>query len=168
MLLSTIKMKEHFLKEIEMHQAIIHKIVSFYARGTDDKKDLFQEILLQLWKSYPAFRKESAFSTWMYRVALNTALLSQRKKQLDSKSVEIFALENKAVNDMDKKDRILCLYRAIDQLGVLDRAIALLYLEQKTYHDIGEILDLNINNVGVRVSRIKQKLKMVLSYERKI
>lgn len=162
------KMKEEFLKAIEVHQAIIYKIVSFYARNGEDKKDLFQEILLELWKSYHSFQHRSSFSTWTYRVALNTALLSQRKKRIGFETIEASGLENAKSADPNKAQRILSLYIAIDQLRPLDRAITLLYLEQKTYLEIADILDINKDNVGVRVHRIKQKLKTVLTYERKL
>jgi len=160
------RMKERFLKTIDMHQSIIHKIVSFYVSDQEEKKDLFQEILLQLWRSFPSFEQRSSITTWMYRVALNTALLHQRKRFSAARTLEKYALEKGNKTDFQEKDRISSLYRAIDHLGPLDRAIALLYLEEKTYREIADILNLTSSNVGVRVSRIKQKLKTLMSDEK--
>jgi RNA polymerase sigma-70 factor (ECF subfamily) len=162
------KMKERFLKTIDAHQSIIHKIMSFYVIDKEDKKDLFQEILLQLWKSFPSFENRSSITTWIYRVALNTALLNQRKRINTKRSLKNYALEYSETIDAQNNEKILSLYMAIDQLSPIDKAITLLYLEQKTYQDIADILELQKSNVGVRVNRIKQKLKTVLTYERKI
>lgn len=159
-------MKKQFLKDIEQNQGIIHKIVKIYESNTEDKKDLFQEILYQLWKSYPKFEQRAAFSTWMYKIALNTALLRQRKKYVSKRGYSELMQEtvmNPAVNE--KK---ISLHMAIDQLRSIDKAIALLYLEQKEYQEIAEIMGINKINVGVRINRIKKQLKKVMDYERKI
>ena len=155
-------MKDRFLKEINKHQGIIHKIVSVYTRDPEDKQDLFQEILLQLWKAYPGFQNRAAFSTWMYRVALNTALLSDRRKKIEKKAGEQMKRELDLHNDQDADERLLHLYAAINQLHSLDKAITLLYLEQKSYEEIALFLSINKNTVGVRISRIKEKLKKLL------
>ena len=162
------KMKEKFLNLVEMHQGIIHKILSIFTYDTEDRKDLLQEIMLQLWKSFPSFREKSAFSTWMYKVVLNTALLHNRKKMKEKYSVDSL-IENRAMQmGTGKNDISISLYMAIDHLGPVDKAIALLYLEQKSYQEIENILGMKKNNIGVRISRIKDKLKKIFEYEQQL
>ena len=162
------KMKEKFLNLVEMHQGIIHKILSIYTYDNEDRKDLLQEIMLQLWKSFPTFLEKAAFSTWMYKVALNTALLHKRKKVKEKYTVDSL-IETRAVQmGISRNDITISLYLAIDQLGPIDKAIALLYLEQKSYKEIENILGINKNNIGVRISRIKDKLKKIFDYEQQL
>ena len=162
------KMKEKFLNLVEMHQGIIHKILSIYTYDNEDRKDLLQEIMLQLWKSFPTFLEKAAFSTWMYKVALNTALLHKRKKVKEKYTVDSL-IETRAVQmGISRNDITISLYMAIDQLGPIDKAIALLYLEQKSYKEIENILGINKNNIGVRISRIKDKLKKIFDYEQQL
>ena len=158
-------MKEEFLKNIEKNQGIIHKIINVYEDDTEDKKDLFQEILYQLWKSYPSFAGRSALSTWIYKIALNTALLRQRKRYSDKKGQEKIQYETSS-NNMDQ-DNTISIHMAINQLSRIDRAISLLYLEQKDYQEIADIMGMKKNNIGVRINRIKKQLKKVLDYERR-
>ena len=161
-------MKEEFLNLIDMHQGIIHKILSIYTYNEEERKDLLQEIMLQLWKSYPRFSERSTFCTWMYKVSLNTALLHRRNKNLEIKAREVLADNLSHQFGITKDDKIISLYMAIDQLGPIDKAIALLYLEQKKYQEIEDIMGMKKNNVGVRISRIKDKLKKILEYERQL
>lgn len=158
-------MKEKFLDLIEMHQGIIHKILSIYTYNEEEKKDLLQEIMLQLWKSYQSFSDRSSFSTWMYKVALNTALLHKRNLHAEKKAKETLVDNLSHQFGIDKNDKIISLYMAIDQLGSIDKAITLLYLEQKKYQEIEDIIGIKKNNVGVRINRIKEKLKKILEYE---
>ena len=158
-------MKNQFLKDIEINQGIIHKIVSIYENDSEEKKDLFQEILYQLWKAYPKFERRAAFSTWMYKIALNTALLRQRKKYAARKRAASFRPDT--VQNPGTHEKKISLYMAIDQLNRIDKAIILLYLEQKEYQEIAEIMGISKNYVGVRINRIKKQLKKVLDYEQK-
>jgi RNA polymerase sigma-70 factor (ECF subfamily) len=158
-------MKEKFLDLIEMHQGIIHKILSIYTYNEEEKKDLLQEIMLQLWKSYQSFSKRSSFSTWMYKVVLNTALLHKRNLHAEKKAKETLVDNLSLQFGIDKNDKIISLYMAIDQLGPIDKAITLLYLEQKKYQEIEDIIGIKKNNVGVRINRIKEKLKKIFEYE---
>ena len=159
------KMKEKFLNLVEMHQGIIHKILSIYTYDSEDRKDLLQEIMLQLWKSFPTFLEKAAFSTWMYKVALNTALLYKRKKMKEKYTLDTLIETRSLQLGINKNDMAISLYMAIDQLGPIDKAIALLYLEQKSYQEIENILGMKKNNIGVRISRIKDKLKKIFEYE---
>jgi RNA polymerase sigma-70 factor (ECF subfamily) len=162
------KMKEKFLNLVEMHQGIIHKILSIYTYDTEDKKDLLREIMLQLWKSFPTFLEKAAFSTWMYKVALNTALLHKRKKMKEKYTVDVL-IETQAMQlGISKSDITISLYMAIDQLGPIDKAITLLYLEQKSYKEMENIMGMKKNNIGIRISRIKDKLKKIFEYEQQL
>jgi len=159
------KIKEKFLNLIDMHQGIIHKIVSIYTYQEEERQDLFQEILLQLWKSYPGFKEKSLFSTWMYRVSLNTALQYKRKIRTEQNAMINLKANISNYFQVDANNQVISLYMAIDELGQVDKAIALLYLEQKNYQEIAEIMGMNKSNVGVRINRIKNKLKKILDYE---
>ena len=159
-------MKEEFLNMIDNNQGIIHKITSIYGSDKEDRKDLFQDIVLQLWKSYPSFEHRSSVSTWMYRVALNTALLRNRKRQTWLPLTDAASVQDSRQPDVDKNDQLISLYMAINQLGPLDKAIAFLFLEKNNYQEIADVLGMNKNTIGVRLNRIKVKLKKVLEYER--
>jgi RNA polymerase sigma-70 factor (ECF subfamily) len=161
-------MKEKFLTLVEMHQGIIHKILSIYTYNEEERKDLLQEIMLQLWKSYGSFSERSHFSTWMYKVALNTALLHRRNKGMEMKAKKTLAEDLSNQFGIDKNDKIISLYMAIDQLAPIDKAIAILYLEQKKYQEIEDIIGIKKNNVGVRINRIKEKLKKIFEYEQQL
>ena len=157
--------KSRFLELVEQNQDIVHKICGLYAVNTDDRKDLSQEIVCQLWKSYQSFRGDSKFTTWMYKVALNTALLNLRRyrcrvrtESLKEHHVDIPA----EVADPEKHGKISRLYEAINQLRKFDRAIILLYLEQFTYREIAEVTGISEANVSVRLARITKKLEELL------
>jgi len=163
-------MKEEFLQLIDKHQGIIHKISIIYSKTDEDKKDLFQEIVYQLWKSYPKYRGEAQFSTWMYRVALNTALMNMRNQSVslaDREKVELLETSHHKMLHHELIEDILSLYMAIDQLSPVNKAIIILYLEQRTYEEISDILGLTKSNVGVRINRIKNELKKIIHYARK-
>ncbi len=158
--------KKRFLEQIEQNQDIVHKICGIYATNTDDRKDLSQEIICQLWKSYQSFRGDSKFTTWMYKVALNSALLNLRRHRfrmrIESLKEHHADIPAEAAGK-EKYEQIRRLYKAISQLGKLDRAIILLHLEQFSYKDISEVIGISKSNVSVRLVRIKKKLKELLS-----
>jgi RNA polymerase sigma-70 factor (ECF subfamily) len=163
-------MREEFLQLIEKHQGIIHKISIIYSKNDDDKKDLFQEIIFQLWKSYPKYRGDAQFSTWMYRVALNTALMNNRQQSidlLDRQAIESLKNRHFELYHHEINVNVMSLYMAIDQLSPINKAIIILYLEQRTYEDIADILGLTKSNIVVRIIRIKDELKNIMQYERK-
>ena len=160
--------KNRFLEQIEENQDIIHKICCLYAINTDDRKDLSQEITCQLWKSYKSFRGESKFTTWMYKVALNTALLNLRRHRIRVRTESLKEDHADIPAETDEKEKygqINRLYKAINQLGKLDRAIIMLYLEQLSYKEISEVIGISKSNVSVRLARVKKKLKELLSGE---
>jgi RNA polymerase sigma-70 factor (ECF subfamily) len=160
--------KSRFLELVEQNQDIIHKICGLYTVNNDDRKDLTQEIVCQLWKSYKSFKGDSKFTTWMYKVALNTALLNLRrhKRRVRTESLkEHHANTPSKGSDQDKYGKISRLYEAINQLRKFDRAIILLYLEQLSYREIAAVIGISEGNVSVRLARIKKRLKELLNRE---
>jgi RNA polymerase sigma factor (sigma-70 family) len=162
------KLKEEFLVLLNQNKGIIHRISRSYGETEADREDLFQEILLNLWKGYASFRNESKFSTWMYRIALNTCITSFRKKNRTLTAVSIHEKHNqisdKQTNaDYDEESQLL--YNAIGKLDKLEKAIIILYLEEKSYEEIGEIAGITPNHAGVKISRIKTKLRNYLNQE---
>lgn len=154
--------KTEFSQLIEQHQAIIHKITMVYADGRSNREDLFQEICLQLWRSYPNFRSESKFSTWMYRVALNTAISDIRKKKTDIHFEQLHDNDRLQTETSDEKEQEKLLYQAISKLNRIDKAIILLWLEEKSYDEIASILGISKTNVSVKLVRIKRKLEEII------
>jgi RNA polymerase sigma factor (sigma-70 family) len=154
--------ERQFLKLIDRHQAIIHKICRLYRDIKEDQEDLFQEIVYQLWKSVPTFNNRSAFSTWMYRVALSTAIASFRKKKPHIVYTPVLP-EVEGVNQetCELQERLLS---AIKQLGPADKALILLYLEDLGYKEIAEVTGITENNVGVKLNRIKNKIHQLLNH----
>jgi RNA polymerase sigma-70 factor (ECF subfamily) len=154
--------RETFSTLIEKHQAIIHKISFIYSDGAEDRKDLFQEICLQLWKAYPKFREDAKFSTWMYRVALNTAISNVRKNR-NKPSFETINEKNQIVDhSYEEAGRIKLLYLGISKLNQIDKAIILLWLEEKSYEEIAIIMGTSKTNISVKLVRIKRKLEELI------
>jgi RNA polymerase sigma-70 factor (ECF subfamily) len=134
----------------------------------EDRRDLFQEILVQLWKSYPSFRNESKFSTWMYRVALNTAITSFKKdkRQPDKSGISYENLQlADEMYDTRTEEQIRILSKAVSQLTGIEKSIILLFLEDKKYEEIAEITGITQNYVRVKMNRIKKKLKLLMNTE---
>jgi len=155
-----------FLSDFEQNQNIAHKICRIYTTNQDAHNDLFQEITIQLWKNYPKFRGDSKFSTWMYRVALNTAISLYRKSTRTIKTQDIsdFAYKVKATDyDNTEELQLKALYRAIHKLSDIDKALIFLYLEDKPYSEISETLGISSVNARVKMNRAKEKLKNILN-----
>ncbi len=157
----TMQKEEAFVKIIKEHQALIYKVSALYTEQRQDQNDLYQEIVYQLWKSFDSFRSESKLSTWMYRVALNTAIrqLKIKKRRPKEVSLEIVAAPIVEGYDAVLEERIKLLHSQIQKLNILERGIILLVLEGKKYEEISEITGFSTTNVGTRISRIKEKLK---------
>lgn len=161
-------MEREFLQIITENQGIIHKVCSIYCDMEEDRRDLFQEILVQLWKSYPSFRNESKFSTWMYRVALNTAITSFKKdkRQPDKSGLSYENLQlADEMYDTRTEEQIRILSKAVSQLTGIEKSIILLFLEDKKYEEIAEITGITQNYVRVKMNRIKKKLKLLMNTE---
>jgi RNA polymerase sigma-70 factor (ECF subfamily) len=160
--LQTIVSQDEFVQLVNQHQSILYKLCSLYCSTAHDRQDLFQEIVIQLWKSYPKFRGESKFSTWLYRIALNTAIsdLRKQKNQPRVPRSEPFPEQMQEIPDYGEKDlQVQQLYAAISQLTDLEKALVMLYLEDKTYREMEEILGMNENNLRVKMNRIKEKIR---------
>ncbi len=161
-------MEKEFIEIIQKNQGIIHKVCNIYCDVQEDRNDLFQEIVAQLWKSYPSFRKESKFSTWMYRVALNTAITSfkktKRRPDQNRLTSDNFQIIDEGYNT-ETEDNIKQLHRAVAQLTGIEKSIVLLYFENKKYEEIAEITGITQNYVRVKMNRIKKKLKKLMTEE---
>lgn len=142
------------------HMGIIYKICNLYA-AEEDRDDLKQEIVYQLWKSYPTYRGDSKFQSWMYRVALNTAMLGlrARKMKYTRLSDQELTISEDPYETLDNDTRVGQLYGRISKLKDLDKTIIFLYLEQCSYDEIAEITGISIKNVSVRLVRIREKLR---------
>ncbi|MEK6153813.1 sigma-70 family RNA polymerase sigma factor [Flavobacteriaceae bacterium 3-367] len=153
--------EEEFVRVIKQNEGVIFKITTIYTDNKTDQQDLYQDIVYQLWKAFPGFRKESKVSTWMYRIALNTALTRLKKSKRGGHSVSIdrVVLQEAECYDYEFEERLKLVYSHIKQLNLLEKGIMLLLLEGKKYEEIAEITGLSPSNVGTRISRIKQKLK---------
>lgn len=158
---------EHkFVSELEANQNIVHKICKIYTDCPDAHKDLFQEITIQLWKAYPKFRGDAKFSTWMYRIALNTAITLYRKskRHVTTNKLDPVIYKVKAVDYDDTEEQQLALmYEAIKQLNDIEKALVFLYLEDKNYYEISETMGITEINARVKMNRIKKKLKNILN-----
>lgn len=154
--------EQPFLVLIQEHQGIIHKICRLYRDSKEDREDLFQEITYQPWKSFSSFKGDAKVSTWMYRIALNTAIASFRKKRLDVEYHPI--LPDFADEGIDEEYAIRqeSLFATLKQLNEGERAIVALYLDDLSYRQIAEIIGINENNVGVKLNRIKLKIQKLL------
>jgi RNA polymerase sigma factor (sigma-70 family) len=153
--------KEHFTKVIKANEGLIYKITTLYTDEKQDRKDLYQEIVYQLWKSFGSFQEQSKLSTWMYRVALNTAIFhfKQYKKRPETIPFELEMDRLTDESDKAEEDRIKLLYEQIQQLNLLEKGIILLFLEGKPHEEIAEIVGISTSYVGTKISRIKEKLK---------
>ncbi len=157
------RQKEEFLALISEHQDLIRKVAAMYYKNQADQEDAFQEILVNLWKAYPTFRGESKITTWMYRVALNTVISGFRKASnrvhRNRSDVNISDELIKPDREQVSSDDIDVLYQSIDRLTDIEKAVIMLYMEEKTYDDIAEIMGMTRTNVGVKINRIKKKLQ---------
>jgi RNA polymerase sigma-70 factor, ECF subfamily len=150
---------KEFIHLLNQNQNIIHKVCNLYMEKISDREDLFQEITLQAWNAYSTFRNESKFSTWLYRVALNTAISFYRKekrKPFIQSSAQIPEHEDETDH---KEEQTQAMYKAIGVLSKIDKALIMLYLEDYNYEEIGNILGITANNVAVKMNRIRTKLK---------
>ncbi|MGK6353453.1 RNA polymerase sigma factor [Parapedobacter sp. DT-150] len=149
-----------FLRLIDEHQGIIHKICRLYRDSKEDREDLFQEIVFQLWKSIPSFKGTAKFSTWMYRIALSTAIAAFRKKRPDIRYTESLPDEQDVQQEpSEHRER---LFEALKRLNDADKALITLYLEDLSYQEIAEISGISENNVGVKLNRIKNRIQELL------
>lgn len=154
---------DFYTHSILPYAGIIIKICRAYTNSQEDYEDYYQEVCLQVWKSRNNFKGNSQWSTWIYRISLNVCLtlLKKGKKKQEFPTEKIPAVEAEECNFFSEESLNL-LYAAIKQLSEVDRAVILLYLEEKSYQEIAEITGTSANNIGVRITRIKSRLKKLL------
>ena len=150
------------MKLVQEHRFLLYKVCRLYCFTEADRQDLFQEIVIQLWKSYPGFRGDSKFSTWLYRIALNTAISDLRKQGRRPSTTSTSEIPP-SLPDMtwpgEEEQRLQQLYAAIARLSDVEKALVMLYLEDKSYEEMEEIMGINQNNLRVKMNRIREKLR---------
>jgi len=155
--------REEFLQQIQMHKRIIYKICHAYCKSNTDIEDLAQEIIYQLWKSFGSYNPSYKFSTWMYRIALNTGISYYRstKKHIAgiASPIHLLEMQEPGNDQIETEANINLLQQFINQLKELDRALMILYLEENSYREIAGIIGISETNVATKISRIKDKLK---------
>jgi RNA polymerase sigma factor (sigma-70 family) len=152
--------EKEFISLLNQHQKIVYKVCNLYMDMHSDREDLFQEITLQAWKAYGSFRGEAKFSTWLYRVALNTAITFFRKEKRKPPIYSTDSMPDQSEDAYDPiEEQVKAMYAAIGELSKIDKAIVMLYLEDYSYIEIGEMMGITANNVAVKMSRIKTRLK---------
>lgn len=156
------KQEQEFLALIEENKRIIYKVSLMYSDGPDHQQDIYQDIVLNLWTSFPSFRGDSKDSTWVYRIALNTCISELRRKKSKPLTTPLtYDLEQLIDDDGAYREQVRELYRLINRLSQLERAVILLWLDEKSYDEIGSILGITPSNVGVKINRIKEKLRQM-------
>lgn len=156
--------EKEFAQLIRDNQGLIIKVSRLYTNSREDEEDLFQEIVLQLWRSYDTFKGQSKISTWMYRVALNTAITLFRKKTKSPQTDELqdFHYKDFLEDDEEKQQQISTLYKVIKMLPNVERAIVTMYLDDLPYRDIAENLGITEVNARVKMNRLKKTLKELM------
>lgn len=159
-------LEKEFLEKIEKHKGVIFKISKMYMDDFDDQKDLFQEITYQVWKAYPTFEGRSEFSTWLYRIALNTAILflksEKRRSFIQNNEVSNFKINQEEYDDEDEQ-KLKKMYEAINQLNAIDKALIFYYLENYSGNQIAEQMGISEVNARVKMNRAKEKLKQLIN-----
>ena len=162
----TKELEHSFVEQLEKNQNIVHKVCRLYTNNQDAHNDLFQEITIQLWKAYPKFRGDSKFSTWMYRVGLNTAITLYRKgkRSISTQNMDDVLFKVKAEEyDDTEEQQLKLLYKAVHQLNDIEKALVFLYLEDKNYREISNTMGISEVNARVKMNRVKTKLRTILN-----
>jgi RNA polymerase sigma-70 factor (ECF subfamily) len=159
--------QERFRTLLERHRGIVFKVANTYARSPEDRADLAQEIAAQLWRAFPRYDASRLFATWMYRVALNVGISSLRAR--DDRVVALEAVHEAiaapAGESLEERERARGLEAAIGRLDAMNRALLLLYLEERSYAEIGEILGISESNVGTKLARLRARIRGELTVE---
>ncbi len=160
------ELEHSFVTNLEQNQNIVHKVCRIYTNDQDSHNDLFQEITIQLWKAYPKFRGDAKFSTWMYRVALNTAITLYRRSKRSIKTTDLdtmnFRLKAEEYDD-EVEQKLKLMYVAVKQLNDIEKALVFLYLEDKSYKEIADTMGISEVNARVKMNRVKTKLQKILN-----
>lgn len=150
--------ERQFSAMVREHKSTIYTVCYMFSKDPDEVNDLFQDILINLWKGFDGFRGESRPETWIWRVALNTCISSERRKRREGEKVPLDINANLFTDDDSDSRQIRQLYSRVNKLGLIDRAIVLLWLENMSYEEIGAIVGITPQNVGTKLFRIKQQL----------
>ncbi|WP_103070025.1 RNA polymerase sigma factor [Aquimarina sediminis] len=160
------ELEHSFVTNLEQNQNIVHKVCRIYTSDPDSHNDLFQEITIQLWKAYPKFRGDAKFSTWMYRVALNTAITLYRRSKRSIKTADLdtmnFKIKSEEYDD-EVEQQLKLMYAAVKQLNDIEKALVFLYLEDRSYKEIANTMGISEVNARVKMNRVKTKLKKILN-----
>jgi RNA polymerase sigma-70 factor (ECF subfamily) len=161
---------DRFLALLEEHKGILYKVANGYCRHREDRQDLIQEIIVQLWRSFDRFDQRYRFSTWMYRIAMNVAISfyrSERRRIRDAVSIQEWGIDIAGADEAvaEAPDDVRLLHRLIQELDEMNRALILLYLDDCDYQTIAEIVGISVTNVGTRLHRIKQQLQRELALQ---
>ena len=158
--METKELEKAFLDMIEAQKRTIYKVCYIYAKDQDDLNDLFQETVLNLWKAFPRYRGDSALTTWVYRIAMNTCVTFLRRSGNRPQTVPMTAqVASQLEADAETTGQLKELYKLINQLGKMERALILLWLEERSYQEMADILGISKANVAVKLNRTKEKLK---------
>lgn len=163
---SDTELSQKFQQIIEQHKGILFKVVRTYCHNDEDRQDIMQEMMIQIWKSLPRYNDNFAITTWLYRISLNVAISFYRKnahRQNSNISLIDEHLPIQEVVSIERQEQLNLLEQFISELNELDKALILLYLEDKSHADISEIIGLSVTNVGTKLGRIKEKLKKKFS-----
>ena len=153
------KQEEYFTQLVREHKSTIYTVCYMFSKDEEEVNDLFQETLINMWKGIDSFREESKISTWIYRVALNTCLLQERKKKRQVAKVPLTMDVNFFEDDDANSGQVRMLHQRIGRLGLVDRALVMMWLEGMSYDEIGAVMGITPKNVGVKLFRIKEQLK---------
>ncbi len=158
-------METEFIQIVNAYAGLLYNVCKLYSRDEDDRKDLYQEIVLQLWRAFPNYRREAQRSTWMYRIALNTAISLFRRESRQpargSFSDELLNIPQPAASP-DVEERMQQFYTAVEQLSSVEKALVFLYMDNKSYDEIAGVMGISPSNVGVKLNRIKGKLRKMV------
>lgn len=151
--------EQEFSRMVREHKSTIYTVCYMFSNDEDEVSDLFQETLINLWKGYESFRHESKLSTWIYRVAMNTCISADRKKRKQGTKVPL-SMDINLYNDEDHETKqVRQLHERIQRLDLIDRALVMMWLEGMNYDEIADVIGISVKNVGVKLVRIKEKLK---------
>ncbi len=153
-------LQDRFIEIIKQHEGLIYKVCTVYTSDSETCKDMFQEIVLQAWSAYPRFGNNAKVSTWLYRIALNTAITHLRKEKKHASTSKLDdQLQFYAHVEHQRDEEYKMMHKLIEHLPPLDKALILLYLEDKSHAEISDILGISNSNVSTRLMRIREKLK---------
>ena len=153
------KQEEYFTQLVRENKSTIYTVCYMFSKDEEEVNDLFQETLINMWKGIDSFREESKISTWIYRVALNTCLLQERKKKRQVPKVPLTMDVNFFEDDSANATQVRQLHQRIGKLGLVDRALVMMWLEGMSYEEIGAVMGISAQHVGVKLFRIKEMLK---------